>query len=147
MTTYTVTEQNYNSAAFWSAINESATGHTLDFTDLPSLFSISFDALNGLLSIFDGTSTYTVGEPGASGVDATLGGTTTFELLSIVGGSGGDDVIEVGAGDDTIVGSAGSDDIDGGAGTDTYQAGTGTVSSYQFNGICLLYTSPSPRDA
>ena len=44
MTTYVVTATNYQDPAFWSAIVEASSGHTLDFSTLPSGYELSIDA-------------------------------------------------------------------------------------------------------
>ena len=68
-------------------------------------------------------------------------------------GGDGDDQIDGGGGDDVISGGAGNDFLVGGFGTDTLSfddvAGPVTLNFETgiFSGDCLLYTSPSPRDA
>ena len=57
---------------------------------------------------------------------------------TITGGSG-HDTINAGDDDDVLIGGKGNDTLNGGYGRDTYIYNLG-------DGICLLYTSPSPRD-
>ena len=150
MAIYTVTAANWNDPAFWSSISEAGSGHSLDFSDLPSNFSIDYDPDLNRLIISDGTSSFTVGDATYGGVsDADLGGSTLFSYFTtiigtagadwayggsanetLVGGAGndtllgyyGDDSISGGDGDDSIRGEYGNDTIDGGAGSDTVQA-------------------------
>ncbi len=150
MAIYTVTAANWNDPAFWSSISEAGSGHSLDFSDLPSNFSIDYDPDLNRLIISDGTSSFTVGDATYGGVsDADLGGSTLFSNFTtiigtagadwayggsanetLVGGAGndtllgyyGDDSISGGDGDDSIRGEYGNDTIDGGAGSDTVQA-------------------------
>ena len=64
---------------------------------------------------------------GSSGNDIILGGNESDTLQ----GNSGDDSLTGGSGDDTMTGNNGADTFNVDSGTDT---------------ICLLYTSPSPRD-
>ena len=51
-----------------------------------------------------------------------------------------------GDGDDTLGGGSGDDIINGGTGDDNVAGNDGNDRLIGFNGACLLYTSPSPRD-
>ncbi|KIN71487.1 Hint domain-containing protein [Sulfitobacter guttiformis] len=142
MTTYTVTTANYNSAAFWSSISVSSSGHVLDFTGLPSSFFVSVQPDNNLIWIWNGSAWSSIGEAG-SGSNFNLGaptelhyftelrvGNSTAELLgssaneTLVSGAG-NDTIEGGSGNDSIQSGGGNDSIDAGVGNDTINAGSG----------------------
>lgn len=59
---YTVTAANWNDPAFWSSISETTSGHTLDFSGLPSNFTVNFDPTVGnVLTIDDGTTSFVIG--------------------------------------------------------------------------------------
>ena len=60
---------------------------------------------------------------------------------AVLRGLGGDDLLTGGDGNDLLVGNDGDDILRGVAGNDTAFGGEGNDS------LCLLYTSPSPRDA
>ncbi|MEO9649083.1 MAG: Hint domain-containing protein [Roseobacter sp.] len=149
MTTYVITTSNWNDPSFWSGIDEDSEGHELDFSSLPSNFSVDFSSGSGSLTIFDGATNFRVanGNFGDSS-DAWLGGDTDFSFFTsittgdnadwllgddgdenFVGGGGddtlfgryGDDYIDGGDGDDLIQGQFGNDTVDGGAGSDTIQ--------------------------
>ena len=64
MASYLVTTTNWNSSSFWSGIAETSEGHSLDFSGLPSSYSVDFDEAAEVVTISDGTTTFTVGEPG-----------------------------------------------------------------------------------
>ncbi len=126
MATYSVTTTNWNSAAFWSAINESAVGHTLDFSGLPSSYTVVLDEAAGTVTLSDGFSSFVVGDSGSTAsVDATMGGSTSLTFFDDIQGNGGADVIDSGTGDDTVDGSGGDDDISSGDGADFVTGGTG----------------------
>lgn len=126
MASYSVTTANWNSAGFWSGISQSGPGHTLDFSDLPSSYSLDFNLDTGELSISNGSTTFTVGDSGASGsYNATLGGSTQFSQFDTIYGSQGDDTFTGTTGDEEIWGEGGNDEIDGGGGEDTLFYGTG----------------------
>ncbi|THH38648.1 hypothetical protein E4Z66_03505 [Aliishimia ponticola] len=119
MTTYVVTTSNWNSAAFWNAIDESSSGHAIDFSGLPSTYLITVDSDNGRLTIDDGTTTYVVEDTSGTGpADATLGGATLFEYFDSFSGGAGDDDIYGGSGDDTISGGDGVNVLEGEDGDD-----------------------------
>ncbi|WP_152475432.1 Hint domain-containing protein [Roseovarius sp. THAF9] len=163
MSTYTVTIANWNDAAFWAAISETAGGHTLDFSALPANYAVDIDKATGRIILTDGTTTFTVGEAGFGGVsDASLGGTTLldyFETLTFgdgdhtvtgdasfetitsgsgtdsIDGGGGDDSIDAGGGDDTVDGGQGNDLIQGGDGNDLlFDSGTGGANTETIHG-------------
>ena len=137
MATYTITTANWNSAADWSSISEASAGHTLDFSALPSNFSVT-TSLSGIITITDGTTTYTIGEPGNDTTDANFGGSTQLDYFTtligsqgddsltgtgtgtgdLIDGSGGNDYIDASAADDTVYGGDGNDTITGGSGSD-----------------------------
>ena len=88
--------------------------------------------------------------PGTTGDDTIVG---TAEGDTINGGPG-NDTIDGGPGNDTVNGGEGADYLtwngsaEGGE-HDTYIGGDGHVPVFDGSyviGICLLYTSPSPRD-
>ena len=62
-------------------------------------------------------------------------------------GTGAGDVILGTPGNDTINGLAGNDTVCAGDGDDTVFGGAGADRIFGESGDCLLYTSPSPRDA
>ncbi len=126
MTTYAVTTANWNDPAFWSGLSESSSGHTLDFSGLPSNYTVAFDPDSGLLTMSDGTTTFRVGDSSNGGsTDASLGGTTLFDYFTTYIGSDGADDYTGTSGNDTISTGAGNDSIDGGAGADVIDAGDG----------------------
>ena len=126
MATYLVTTANWNSPAFWSGINHGTSGHELDFSGLPSNYSILFDPATGLLQITDGSTVFKIADasnPGGSPPDATLGGSTLWSFFTMVTATAGADNITGSAADDTIFGAAGDDTIDGGTGNDSLRGG------------------------
>lgn len=125
MTTYAITTSNWNDPAFWAGISETGPGATLDFSALPSSFVINFQAWNGVFTISDGTNTFRIGEPGTSGSNAYMGGSTNFDYFTTIWSSGGNDQLAGGAESDTIDGGAGNDAIDGDAGNDSLSGGAG----------------------
>ena len=125
MTTYVVTTSNWNDPFFWSSISESGPGHTLDFSALSSNFSINFDADGNTTALSDGTTTFTIGEPGTGGTDANLGGTSDWSFFNTVFGSQGDDTQFGGTGLDVLSSERGDDSLFGGGDNDTLNAGTG----------------------
>ena len=74
---------------------------------------------------------------GGGGSDVFIGGLGNDRLF----GNGGFDGLRGNDGDDFISGGDVADAIFGGAGNDRLNGGNGN------DEICLLYTSPSPRDA
>ncbi|WP_135501533.1 Hint domain-containing protein [Roseovarius aestuariivivens] len=126
MTVYVVTTANGNDPAFWAAINESAGGHTLDFSALPPNFDIDVDKDTGRIILSDGTTSFTVGEAGYGGAsDATLGGGTLWDFFETLLFGDGDQRIVGDAAAETITTGSGADDIDGAGGNDTIDAGAG----------------------
>lgn len=133
MTTYTVTPTNYNNSAFWSSISESASGHVLDFTGLPSSFMVSVQPTNNNVWIWDGGAWSSIGEAGA-GTIFTLGAPTDLDVFTEVRvgdstaellGSSAHETLVSGAGDDTIVSANGNDSIQSGGGNDSIDTGSG----------------------
>ena len=133
MSSYSVTTLNWNDAMFWSTVSAAGPGggDLLDFSALPSNYSVDIHYSTGELTISDGTTTFTVGDLIAPGsYDAGLDGTTQFSYFDILHRTAGDDTVvgsfsgeeihcEVGAddiqskgGDDTVFGDAGDDDND-----------------------------------
>lgn len=125
MTTYLVTTTNWNDPAFWFGISETGPGAILDFSTLPSNFTVNFDAWNGTFILSDGSSSYSIGEPGDTGTDANLGGTSQFSYFTTVSGTANNDTIAGGANADTLQGNAGDDHISGGDGDDSLSGGSG----------------------
>ncbi len=123
MATYTVTTSNWNSAAFWSGINESSGGHTLDFSGLGTGYSVEFDVFNGEITLSDGTDTFVVGDAVSSSADAYMGGSTVLTNFSTVLGSEGEDTLISGTGSDTLIGGGGSDTFVIGTGNETITGG------------------------
>lgn len=132
MTVYYVTTSNWNSAAFWSSVNTSSAGHTLDFSGLGSTYSISFDPTNRLIDISNGATTFTITDSSYGGPpqDASTGGSTVFTHFTHLVGTTGDDwwwgsnaaeTVEGGPGNDTLMGWYGNDSISGGDGDDLIQ--------------------------
>ena len=98
MTTYAVTTANWNSPSFWLAISEGAAGHTLDFSALPASFTVDMPLTSNIITLSDGTTTFTIGEAGVAGTDANLGGATQLESFDVVLGGAGNDSIAGGDG-------------------------------------------------
>ena len=113
MTSYVVTTANWNSAAFWSSISESGTGHTLDFSGLPDSYSVTVADGSNAITVSDGTTLYCVGEAGDVSTDANFGSPTLLSFFNVLTGSDGDDTIDGGAGGDTISGGDGDDSLHG----------------------------------
>lgn len=134
VTVYFVTTSNYNDPAFWSAISESSAGHTLDFSALPSGWSVDYSAASTVLRLFDGSVWHTVGEAGDPATDYTFGAGTQFSYFSGLTGSDSGDSILGGDGDDTILTGLGNDVADGGAGNDFIDARTSAVTSDTLTG-------------
>ncbi|MFK7755099.1 MAG: calcium-binding protein, partial [Sedimentitalea sp.] len=131
MTTYTVTTSNWNNVAFWNAINESGSGHELNFVSLPSTYSVTTDADSGVMAVSDGATIFTVSDSSFGGLsDVVLGGSTELAFFTVFTSGAGNDDIQLGAGDDQATGNAGEDTIDGGAGNDTLVGFTGNDSLY-----------------
>lgn len=93
MTEYAVTTTTWNDPGFWASVNETGSGHTLDFSGLPSGYSVSIDQSAQQISISDGATQFTVGEPGDTGADATFGGATQLSYLDEIQGGGGGDTV------------------------------------------------------
>ncbi len=135
MATYSATIHNWNDPAFWASVQPSGNGHLLDFSALPSTFSVLYDGPAGVFMLSDGFSTFTVGSDGHGGpVDAHLGGgATSLSQFSSVWGTQGADVMTARAGqsvfasegDNVVTGTAGDDVIGGQGGNDTIRAGAG----------------------
>jgi len=134
MAVYQVTEANWNDAAFWNGVSETGAGQTLEFSDLPDNFSVDVDAALGIVTISDGTSSFTVGEAGVGGTDASFGAGTLLDYFTMLYGGAGEetidgtasgDVIYAEEGDDTVAGRGGADQIDGGGGADSLSGGGG----------------------
>lgn len=119
MATYVVNSTNWNSASFWAGIVESGGGHTLDFSGLGIGFSVIVDQGNGIITLSDGATTFTVGEAGVSGVDVNLGGTTQLDYFTTISGAQGDDTVTGTSGDDVLDGNSGADSLAGNDGADT----------------------------
>ncbi|MHA7827167.1 MAG: Hint domain-containing protein [Roseovarius sp.] len=118
MTAYIVTVGNWNDPLFWQSVDETSTGHTLDFSGLGAAFDVVTDQTTGIITISDGSTVFTVGEAGAAGTDANLGGTTDLGFFDNVIGSGGSDNLNGSAGNETITGGFGDDTISAGDGDD-----------------------------
>jgi Ca2+-binding RTX toxin-like protein len=116
MAAYAITTANWNDPAFWASINVSSAGHTLDFSALPSNFTVITN-LSGIITITDGTTVFTIGEAGVGGQSANFGGSTLLDYFT---------TLTSGAGTDTINGSSGNDPIAGGNDTITGGSGAGT---------------------
>ncbi len=135
MAIYTVTTSNWNSAAFWSGINESTTGHTLDLNALTASYSVTLDKSTGLLTISDGGSSFTIGDNGYGGTaDATLGGSTDWAFFTIldledsvntVTGDGQSEIIDVGDANNVVDAGSGNDTVTTGIGDNTIYSGDG----------------------
>ena len=127
MTTYSVTPANYNNSAFWSAISESASGHVLDFTGLPSSFMASVQPTNNIIWIWDGSAWSSIGEAGA-GTTFTLGAPTDLDFFTEV--RVGDATAELlgSFGNDTLISGSANDAVDGSSGNDLIQTAAGNDS-------------------
>ena len=136
MATYTVTSLNWNSAAFWSGITESAGGHTLDFSALGAGYTVTFNETLGEITLSDGATLFRIGDTGAAGgpYDATLGGATLVEYFDTVIGSAAGVTITSGTGDESVASGDGADILYDGAGNDTLDAGTGDDTVYAAGG-------------
>ena len=128
-------------------------GHTPTSGDDVILGTAGADAIvasggNDTICGQDGNDTINAG-PGDDWVDAGAGDDTVFGLdgNDTVFGRSGDDVIVTGNDDDVASGDNGDDVINGGAGNDSLDGGAGNDELFGQSGNCLLYTSPSPRDA
>ena len=140
MATYIVTTSNWNDPAFWNAISESGPGHTLDFSALPSSYSIDFYPAGNAIQISDGSSTFSIGDADfGGGANATLGGSTQLDYFTTVIGGDGSDTIDGGANDDTINGQSGSDLIEGDDGNDIIHGGDGFDTLLGGNGNDTLF--------
>jgi len=130
--TVTITSANWNSAAFWAGVSETAPGHILSFSALGPSFTVVVDHATGIITISDGVTTFTIGESGVAGTDANLGGTTLLDYFNVNYGSSGADTFDADAtpgaitiygnsGDDSLVASSGTygDSLQGNAGDDT----------------------------
>ncbi len=126
MANFIVTASNWNSAAFWNGTDVSGPGHTLDFSALPSNFSVDFYPAAGRILVSDGTNFFIIGDSDyGGGTDATMAGTTQLEFFTTVIGSDGNDMVDGGVNDDTVIGSDGNDTIVGDVGADTRDGGAG----------------------
>jgi Ca2+-binding RTX toxin-like protein len=157
MAIYIVTTSNWNSAAFWSGITETGTGHTLDFSALDATYSVTVDQTTGVVSIVNGATTYTIGEAGVTGVNANFGGSTLLDYFTTISGAqsgdrvtgsaedelfdgnSGDDRMEGMAGNDTFYGNGGADQMDGGDGADILYGGSGGDELYGGTGADQLF--------
>ena len=70
-------------------------------------------------------------------------------LANTLTGNAGVNTLVGGSGNDSLIGADGADTLDGGAGVDTLVGGAGndTYVVDDTSDVCLLYTSPSPRDS
>lgn len=75
MATFTVAPSNWNDPVFWSGLSN-ANGHTLDLSALGPGFSVALTVTPELLTLSDGTQTFTVGNAGDTSTDAALGSGT-----------------------------------------------------------------------
>ncbi|MBY6121735.1 Hint domain-containing protein [Mameliella alba] len=135
MATYIVTASNWNSPFFWGNVYQSSAGHTLDFSNLGSNYSVSYNAGVGELQISNGSTTYTVGDIWHSGFpDARLGGGTQFESFTNMilpegsdsyAGSDRGENIDLGGGTDTVFSLDGNDTVSGIDGDDFVNLGDG----------------------
>ena len=153
MTTYVVTSSNWNDPAFWASISETGPGHVIDFSALPTNFTVRYDYSLGEIRISDGfISPFVIGDASAGvSYDAALGGTSELEYFDYVGteavdtvvgdsgantaegnggsdrllGAGGDDTLDGGDGNDRVIGGDGEDSLIGGAGDDSIQGDGG----------------------
>ena len=158
MTVYVVTTANWNSPAFWSSISETLAGHTLDFSGLPSTYSINYQNSLNYFTISDGSTIYTIGDSSYGGAaDAVLGGTTLLDYFNLlefsqgddrafgtsandtIDGNGGDDTLMAGAGNDSVLGGDGHDSIMAESGDDTVRGGDGNDYIAHSTGSDLLY--------
>lgn len=140
MTIYVVTTSNCNDPAFCAGINESASGHTIDFSALPSTFDGSFDADLGLVTVGDATSSFEIGEGNFAGaLDATLGSPSLWNFFDSFKGSGGADSLDGGAGADQIEAGDGDDAVFGGVGDDLIQGGSGSDTLFGGEGADTLH--------
>ena len=102
---FIVTASNWNSAAFWNGIDVSGPGHTLDFSALPSNFSVDFYPAATRILVSDGTNFFIIGDSDyGGGTAATMAGTTQLEFFTTVIGSDGNDMVDGGVNDDTVIG-------------------------------------------
>ena len=106
MATYTVTTANWNDSAWWASVGPPGPGHVLDFSALPSNFTVIYNYSTGEITISDGTSSFTIGDSTATGgpYDATMGGTSELNFFEFHGSQG----------DDTVTGDANANVIYGG---------------------------------
>ena len=142
MATCFVTTSNYANPSFWGSISESASGHTLDFTQLPSWFVVSVEPASSIIWIWDGSTWRAITEAGGGGF-ASLGSPTELHYFdeNLVGdaqaklpGSDGADTLITGDGADTIEGGLGDDSISASGGNDNINAGDGNDSVWGGDG-------------
>ena len=128
MSSYSVTTANWNDPAFWATVSAAGPGggDLLDFSSLPSNYTVDINYESGELSLFDGTTTFTVGDSIAPGsYDAGLDGTTQFSYFDILNTSTGDDTIRGSFADEEFYGLGGIDNINARGGADTVFGGAG----------------------
>ncbi|WP_137701256.1 beta strand repeat-containing protein [Marimonas lutisalis] len=133
MATYSVTTSNWNSPAFWASVSQAGPGHVLDFSSLPSNYTVSYDTDTGAVTISEGTSSFVVGDTSYAGTpDASLGGTTIWHYFTTLSFGDGDhyvaggyngEVITTGSGDDTIFANGGADTVNAGDGNNVVYSG------------------------
>ncbi|MDX5402824.1 MAG: hypothetical protein LPK02_11570, partial [Rhodobacterales bacterium] len=139
MAVYAVTASNWNVVGFWAAIDETTSGHTLDFSALGADFFVSVDQSTGIITIIHGSTEFTIGEAGVTGTDANLGGTTLLDVFtSIIGAQGQDSVVGSSA-HDMFMGNAGNDHFQGEGGDDTIFGNDGSDHLVGMGGADLIY--------
>ena len=157
MATYIVTTSNWNSAAFWSGISETATGHTLDFSGLGVGYRVDVNSFTGIITISDGVASFTVGEAGVTGTNANFGGTTLLDYFTtiegtqdadyvfgtdsndVLDGNAGNDSLYGQLGDDTLYGNGGADVLDGNEGSDLIYGGADNDRLFGWTGDDSLF--------
>ncbi|MGJ8605509.1 MAG: Hint domain-containing protein [Marivita sp.] len=139
MATYTVTTLNWTSGSFWASVSESSTGHTLDFSGLDPSFTVQVNQATGIITLSDGSTTFTVGEAGVSGADANLGGATLLDYFTSISGVQGADTVSGTAGADVLDGNSGADSLSGDAGADTIYGNGGADTLVGNAGTDLIY--------
>ena len=157
MATYIVTTSNWNSAAFWSGISETATGHTLDFSGLGVGYRVDVNSFTGIITISDGVASFTVGEAGVTGTNANFGGTTLLDYFTtiegtqdadyvfgtdsndVLDGNAGNDSLYGQLGDDTLYGNGGADVLDGNEGSDLVYGGADNDRLFGWTGDDSLF--------
>jgi len=126
MAIFSVTTSNWNSPSFWASILLNTSENTLDMSALPGAFTVSTSIEAGLLTLSNGSSSFSIADASYSGSsDAVLGGTSLFSQFDSFLSPAGGGTIFGGSASENIQGSDNGDTLHGGRGDDTLNAGDG----------------------